>query len=84
VPETRREFWLKKISRNVERDKQVLDMLKHDGWRVLIIWECALRGTRRLNLEKVLNKAQSFLSRDRNMAQVRGGRGSQEGGPQTA
>lgn len=33
-----KEFWLKKISRNIERDKYVNKILKKNGWVVLRFW----------------------------------------------
>ena len=32
------EFWLKKIERNIERDKEVNAALEADGWKVLRFW----------------------------------------------
>ncbi len=32
------EFWEKKILRNIERDKEVTEKLKKDGWIVLRFW----------------------------------------------
>jgi DNA mismatch endonuclease (patch repair protein) len=46
LPETRREFWAKKIGNNVERDRRQVSALRKDGWRVLLIWECELRDPR--------------------------------------
>jgi len=42
-PETRKEFWLNKISGNVKRDKQVNKILKKDEWKVLRFWEHEVR-----------------------------------------
>lgn len=42
-PRTRTEFWEQKFHRNVERDQEVRRALLHDGWRVMIVWECGLR-----------------------------------------
>ena len=42
-PATRPEFWSAKFERNVARDKEVLARLSEAGWRVLLVWECALR-----------------------------------------
>ncbi len=39
VPRSNREYWLKKIQRNVERDKLVTRTLKAKGWKVIRIWE---------------------------------------------
>lgn len=32
------EFWIPKIERNMQRDKEVTEMLKQDGWVVLRFW----------------------------------------------
>ncbi len=46
VPESNRDFWTTKLSRNVERDREKREALEGAGWRVLIIWECdTKRGT---------------------------------------
>jgi len=72
VPGTRTEFWLKKISGNVDRDSRAVESLQRDGWRVLTIWECALRGRGRLDPDKVLGKAEAFLMGKRLVFQVTG------------
>ncbi len=33
-----RDFWYKKIERNIERDKEVNNQLKEEGWEVLRFW----------------------------------------------
>jgi DNA mismatch endonuclease (patch repair protein) len=43
VPATRLEFWRAKFDANVARDSAVRTRLLEDGWRVAIVWECALR-----------------------------------------
>ena len=35
---TRREFWIPKIERNIQRDKEVSQRLEADGWTVLRFW----------------------------------------------
>ncbi len=55
-PATRVEFWRKKIQGNRERDSAVLATLAKENWRVLIIWECALRGPRRRPLENIIQE----------------------------
>lgn len=44
VPQTNTEFWQKKLSSNVERDKRNYIALKDLGWNVVIIWECEVKG----------------------------------------
>ncbi len=38
-PETRKDFWMKKINSNVERDAENIRKLREDGWTVLRFWE---------------------------------------------
>lgn len=33
-----KEFWYKKIERNIERDKDVNELLKNQGWTILRFW----------------------------------------------
>jgi DNA mismatch endonuclease (patch repair protein) len=44
VPKSRREFWSHKFQTNRIRDERNVSLLLKSGWRVLIVWECALRG----------------------------------------
>lgn len=41
-PSTNVEFWQKKFSQNVERDLKTEAGLEALGWRLGLIWECAL------------------------------------------
>jgi DNA mismatch endonuclease (patch repair protein) len=42
-PSTRKEFWMKKINSNVERDAINKKRLQDDGWIVLRFWEHDIR-----------------------------------------
>ena len=59
-PATRRNFWRAKIEGNRERDAAALIALKKSGWRVQIVWECALRGSCRRPIEDVLDLCETF------------------------
>lgn len=39
MPQTNREFWERKLERNVERDRQADRALATEGWIVLRVWE---------------------------------------------
>lgn len=55
VPKTRTEFWLNKINRNQERDKEVKKQLAKMGWHSITIWECELKtSTKDKTLESLL------------------------------
>lgn len=40
---TNKEYWQKKLARNVERDKEVNDELTEAGWLVLRFWESDIK-----------------------------------------
>ena len=44
VPSTRTEFWEEKFRANRERDVRKVDQLVKAGWRVLVVWECTIKG----------------------------------------
>lgn len=43
TPSTRPDFWTAKFEANVNRDRVVKDALQQSGYRLAIVWECALR-----------------------------------------
>ena len=47
APASNAAFWSAKLARNAARDAEQLAALVADGWRVAIVWECALRGRAR-------------------------------------
>ena len=42
-PSSNVEYWIPKINRNIERDKENYEKLAALGWNVLIVWECELK-----------------------------------------
>lgn len=42
IPTTNREFWVAKIRRNQERDRENYRVLQENGWQVIVVWECQL------------------------------------------
>jgi DNA mismatch endonuclease (patch repair protein) len=72
-PSTRREFWETKINGNAERDCIHQTRLIESGWKIVIIWECALKGRGRLPLEKITNSATDmFHSQSAKMIEIAG------------
>jgi DNA mismatch endonuclease (patch repair protein) len=43
IPQTRSNFWYKKLNDNVQRDKKNIKELTSLGWKVLVIWECEIK-----------------------------------------
>ena len=46
IPKTNREFWVAKIRRNKERDREEQKKLAEMGWHCITIWECELTEQR--------------------------------------
>ena len=47
IPKTNREFWVNKITRNMERDKEEQKKLAAMGWHSITVWECQLKPKQR-------------------------------------
>lgn len=47
IPNTNREFWVRKITRNKRRDVEVQRKLAAMGWHSVTVWECELKPARR-------------------------------------
>ena len=66
IPKTNREFWVKKITRNMERDREEQKRLAEMGWHCITVWECDLKSAKReqtlLSLVHTLN---SIFLKDR-------------------
>ena len=57
VPATNRSFWVRKLAKNRERDKQVNVLLAATGWKVVRIWQHELIRTNRDRLARKITKA---------------------------
>ena len=60
-PKTNPDFWKKKITRNREVDVEVENKLKAQGWRYALVWECALKGKARGNLDDSVDRLDKWL-----------------------
>lgn len=52
-PSSRKDFWRDKFAANQKRDKRNNDVLRKSGWRVLVVWECAIKGRSDEELKKL-------------------------------
>ena len=43
IPQTRTEWWTKKINGNIAVDERAEKALTEEGWKVIILWECQLK-----------------------------------------
>jgi DNA mismatch endonuclease (patch repair protein) len=56
LPATNADFWNRKFSENARRDRRNLRLLRRLGWDVLVLWECELKKSPRLQ-----SRLQEFL-----------------------
>lgn len=74
IPDTNKDFWTAKITRNQQRDQEVWRQLEANGWAVIIVWECQLKKAvleetiRRVEEEIHLNGQQYNKAREERKA----------------
>ncbi len=61
VPKSNTDFWINKISHNIERDQHNYESLKDAGWNIIVIWECQLK---KKLLEDTMRKVEHTLSKN--------------------
>lgn len=71
-PVSRKEFWHNKIIRTKQKDKENVEDLLEDGWRILQIWECALKGKERLPIEEIIEQSSNWLKSSHIQLNIRG------------
>ena len=56
IPKANKKYWLPKLKRNIQKQKEDVRKLRKDGWKVNIIWECETKDETRLTkkLKKIL------------------------------
>ncbi|MCB5302823.1 very short patch repair endonuclease [Yersinia bercovieri] len=69
-PASHTDFWLKKIQGNVKRDDKVIKQLSDDGWKVLVVWECALRGKHKLTDNDISARVEEWICSSEVNAQI--------------
>ena len=70
IPKTNREFWVNKIRRNKERDKEEQRKLAAMGWHCITVWECELKPSKREEtLESLAYTLNKIFLQDRTVKQ---------------
>lgn len=49
LPVTNLEFWKNKRQKNIARDARKMALLIDSGWRISIVWQCALKNSETLS-----------------------------------
>ena len=61
-PLTRMEFWRSKIERNRNHDSEVMIALEKKGWKILLVWECALKGKGKIPFPEIIKACATWLT----------------------
>ena len=69
-PSTRPDFWKNKILGNKARDELTLKELEILGWRVLIVWECAVKGKYKRSTKDILYQISTWLYSDESFKDI--------------
>ena len=60
-PSTRKKFWKAKIHKNLLRDRRNEKLLKQDGWWILKIWECTLKGNKKMDFDVLMDRVENWI-----------------------
>lgn len=74
-PSSRPEFWAAKIEANRVRDEAVKAKLLAEGWRILVLWECATKGRERRSPDDVVSEVAAWLDSTMTVREIRGVQG---------
>lgn len=58
---TNQNFWFTKIERNIQRDKEVNEFLKSNGWKVFRFWETEITK----ESEKCISRILNYMNKDK-------------------
>lgn len=72
IPATRPDFWRDKLEGNAARDRRNHDALLAAGWRVAIVWECALRGRGARALTEAADRLTEWIRGQERKLELRG------------
>jgi DNA mismatch endonuclease (patch repair protein) len=62
LPQSRPDFWREKISRNTTNDAAAIAALVRSGWRVAVVWECALKQKKPEEIENLVGRLSEWIA----------------------
>ena len=72
TPSSRKEYWVPKFQANKLRDERKIDVLLDKGWRILVLWECALKLKSRFTLDEIISMVYFWLNSDEKYIEISG------------
>jgi len=70
-PKSNKAFWKRKIKRNIQVDANSITELRRQGWRVLTIWECAIRGKQAIGIDTVAKLTSRWIHSRKSLQEIR-------------
>lgn len=72
LPKSKVDFWKKKFDTNILRDQNVREELQKQGFRHLIIWECAIRQAQKktYSKESLIDTVINFIISDETYGEI--------------
>lgn len=71
-PGSREQFWRQKLTRNRENDRRHEAALVAAGWRIGIVWECALKGRCRRDTDDVGDGCANWIRSGKDRLEIAG------------
>ena len=59
-PKSNKKYWVPKIERNRERDRQQNRFLRKNGWKVIRIWEHEIKNNHKKTIDKISKIIDNF------------------------
>jgi DNA mismatch endonuclease (patch repair protein) len=69
-PASRKKFWSDKFQANRNRDKRNYDALVASSWRVLVVWQCAIKAMRNNGIEDLGTAVVNWLKSDNRYGEI--------------
>lgn len=66
IPKTRSTFWKKKLEENKARDIRNYNKLSARGWKVIVVWECSVKGRDKLAPTELVSRIKFLLNLETN------------------
>jgi len=66
MPTNNVDFWVAKFERNVARDISKVGTLSRLGWRIAVIWECAVRT----DIESVVDQVAGWITSESHFLEI--------------
>ncbi|WIW95469.1 very short patch repair endonuclease [Altererythrobacter rubellus] len=71
IPKSRPDFWSEKIETNRSRYTRNQAALAASGWKIVILWECAISKSKRLDPHKLIEEIKNAITSDAPVSEIR-------------